>query len=244
MASTNASYVLFPDNLNLYLREIVELLHTLNTNVLELQTQVNQLIDGRSEDVVQPRVTARRSSEALEDSGLADVDHSQSVQALKLVGENIGEDPTLLFDSLDANRADPDALREDAAMELQSTHGAFDSFARSFESGAQLSQKMCQEQKAEQATTKSEDQGTSSRSSHKNRNTCVTCKSSTTPLPEPTTRLFECCNCFHLSCKTHVFWCSRRPCDYTLCTDCQAKGGLALVQKGKAWLCANHVRCS
>ena len=61
-------------------------------------------------------------------------------QALELVSENIREDPTLPCDPLDAQRADPDALREDAAIELQSTHCAFVGCARSFESGAQLSQ--------------------------------------------------------------------------------------------------------
>ena len=61
-------------------------------------------------------------------------------QALELVAENLREDPTLPCDPLDSQRGDPDALREDAAIELPPKHCAFVGCARSFASGAQLSQ--------------------------------------------------------------------------------------------------------
>jgi hypothetical protein len=61
-------------------------------------------------------------------------------EALELLGANLRDDPTLPGDPLDAQRVDPDALREDVALELQPKHCAFAGCARTFASGAHLSQ--------------------------------------------------------------------------------------------------------
>ena len=60
-------------------------------------------------------------------------------QALELVAENLREDPTLPGDPIDSTQADPDALREDAAVVLQPAHCAFAGCTRTFVSGEDLS---------------------------------------------------------------------------------------------------------
>ena len=60
-------------------------------------------------------------------------------EALELVGANLREDPALPGDPSDAEQADQDALREDAAIELQPAHCAFLGCARTFASGCELS---------------------------------------------------------------------------------------------------------
>ena len=58
---------------------------------------------------------------------------------LELAGSNIRDDPTLPGDPCCAERADPDALREDAAIEMQPAHCAFVGCSKTFASGVDLS---------------------------------------------------------------------------------------------------------
>ena len=55
-------------------------------------------------------------------------------------------------------------------------------------------------------------------------------------------KLTECIFCSSLVCKQHAFWCTRKPCTWKVCAECQKAETKKLIRRGSLWLCPSHRR--
>ena len=54
-------------------------------------------------------------------------------------------------------------------------------------------------------------------------------------------KLTECIFCSSLVCKKHAFWCTLKPCTWSVCAECQKDESSKLVRRGRLWLCPDHL---
>ena len=54
-------------------------------------------------------------------------------------------------------------------------------------------------------------------------------------------RLQECIFCANHVCKKHSFWCTMKGCEWKICETCQGAQRRKLVQRGRLWLCPDHL---